>query len=330
MKILYLCSKNFDYLQDLTYSGLVKLLGKDKVVDYPWNPKFHIPLKPYPKNMGFSGLSFRFPVTDFKEFDVVVLASAKKDVLAVYESILPKIINKPIVFIDGGDQEDIGGDFHLWGVGDEYESLIKRRPFDIIFKREYINALHEKRTNVYPFPFSFPYDLHIPSVPETNKKYEVAFWAQQKPQVRENALRLLEGKYDCAQNGTTLNQDFSTYKRKGKFYLEELAECKIVLNFRGGGWDTMRYWEAPGVHSFMISQQPQITIPHNFVDGEQVAWCSDSLDDLLEKIDYYLLHETEREAMAKKAYEHLVKYHLNTVRAKTLLNVIEEYLSTSK
>jgi glycosyl transferase family 1 len=330
MKILYLCSNKFDYLQDLTYSGLVKLLGKDNVVDYPWNAKFHIPVKSYPKNLGFSGLSFRFPVTDFSKFDVVVLASAKKDVLSVYNSILPKIINKPIVFIDGGDHENIGGDFYLHGVGDIYEAVIKRRPFDIIFKREYITALHEKHSNVYPFPFSFPHDLHIPSVPETDKKYEVAFWAQQKPQVRENALRLLEGKYDCVKNGTTLNQDFSTYKRRGKFYLEELAECKIVLNFRGGGWDTMRYWEAPGVHSFMISQQPQITIPHNFVDGEQVVWCSDSLDDLLEKIDYYLLHQTEREAMAKKAYEHLIKYHLNTVRAQTLLTIVQQYLSTVK
>jgi hypothetical protein len=330
MKILYLCSAGFDYLQDLTYSGLVKLLGKDKVVDYPWNAKFHIPVKSYPKNLGFSGLSFRFPVNNFNEFDLVVLAAAKKDLFVVYNSILPQIINKPIIFLDGGDSEGIGGDLYLQGAGDLYESVTKRRPFDIIFKREYITALHEKYKNVYPFPFSFPYDLHIPSITESSKKYEVAFWAQQKPAIRENALRLLEGKYDCAKNGTTLNQDFGTYKRRGKFYLQELAECKIVLNFRGGGWDTMRYWEAPGVHSFMISQEPPIVIPHNFVEGEHVAWCSDSLDDLLEKIDYYSLHPTEREAMVKRAYGHLVKYHLNTVRAETLLTIAQQYMSTAK
>jgi glycosyl transferase family 1 len=327
MKILYLCSSRFDYLQDLTYSGLVKILGKTQVIDYPWNVKFNLPVKAYPKNLGFTGLSFRLPFIDFKNIDIVILASIKKDALENYEKILPQIINKPILLLDGGDREDIGGDFYLQNAGDLYEKLVKLRPFDIILKREYIPSLHGKYANVYPFPFSFPYNMHIPNVTEEDKKYDVSFWAQQKPAVRENALKLLEGKYDCSQNGTSLNQNFDTYKRRGKFYLEELAQCKIVLNFRGSGWDTMRYWETPGVHSFMISQRPQIIIPGNFVEGEHVAWCTDSLDDLLEKIDYYLLHENARKEMVKRAHDHLVKYHLNTIRAKTLLTIVQKHIS---
>jgi spore maturation protein CgeB len=137
---------------------------------------------------------------------------------------------------------------------------------------------------------------------------------------------MLEDKYDCYSNGTFRNQIFKKYKRKGKFYLDEIAACKIVLNLRGAGWDTMRYWEVPGTGAFMISQKPEITIPNNFIDREHVCWCSHSLDDLTGGIDFYLKEEEKRERMAEKAHQHLLKYHLNTHRAIYLLEKIKQLL----
>ena len=60
MKVLYVTGHSADYVQDLTYSGLVKLLGVKNVVDYHWNQKFHIPYKEYPRNLGYTKGSF-FP-----------------------------------------------------------------------------------------------------------------------------------------------------------------------------------------------------------------------------------------------------------------------------
>lgn len=325
MKILYLCSLRFDYLQDLTYSGLVKLLGQQNVTDYPWNPKFHLPIKDYPKNLGFTSFTMPFrPNINFKNFDLVILAAAKQDVLELYEKLLPKINHLPVLFLDGGDLPEIGGDFYRLKAGSVYESILKKRPFDMVLKREFIPDLHGNIPLVFPFPFSFPYNMPLSVQPEHLKKYDVSFWGQQEPAIRTRALTMLQGKYDCANNGTTLKQDFSTYKRKGKFYLEEIARCKIVLNFRGGGWDTMRYWETPAAGSFMITQRPQISIPHNFEDGKHVAYCDDSLDDLLNKIDYYLHRPEERASMAGNAKAHLERYHLNTVRAQTLLDIVAQ------
>jgi len=327
MKILYICSTRFDYLQDLTYAGLVKVLGKENVVDYPWNPKFNLPIKSYPKNLGFKSISFRFPImNNFKEIDFVILASAKKDALETYLKILSLIKNKPILFLDGGDFSEIGGDFYRHHCGDLYEAAIKQRPFDIILKREYISSLHSAHANIFPFPFSFPYNITLPPITERLKKYDVSFWGQQNPQIRTNALNLLAGKYDCNQNGTTLDQNFKTYKRKGLFYLNEISRCKIVLNFRGLGWDTMRYWEVPATGAFMISQEPKISIPNNFESGKHLVWCSDSLDDLIDLIDYYLARPLEREQMAINAREHLIKYHLNTARAATLIETVQRIL----
>jgi hypothetical protein len=327
MKILYICSARFDYLQDLTYGGLVKVLGKHNVIDYPWNPKFNLPIKSYPKNLGYKSISFRFPVmNNFKEIDLVILASAKKDALESYIKILPLIKNKPILFLDGGDLPEIGGDFYRHHCRSLYEETINQRPFDIILKREYIPSLYNSHSNVFPFPFSFPYNISLPPLAESLKTYDVSFWGQQHPQIRTDALKRLAGKYDCDQNGTTLDQNFKTYKRKGLFYLKEISRCKIVLNFRGLGWDTMRYWEVPAAGSFMISQKPQIAIPNNFESGKHLVWCSDSLEDLIDLIDYYLARPSEREQMALNAREHLLKYHLNTARASTLIEIVQRIL----
>src|SRR5260221_4615698 len=124
MKILFICSSRFDYLQDLTYSGLIKLLGKKNVVDYPWNYKFHLPFKSYPKNLGYTGFSFPFSFNNnFKDVGLVILASAKKDALITYNKILPQISNKPILFLDGGDHYDIGGDFYIQQAGDLFKEV---------------------------------------------------------------------------------------------------------------------------------------------------------------------------------------------------------------
>jgi hypothetical protein len=53
MKILFINSSSADYVQDLTYSGLVKHLGVENVIDFHWNKKFHVPYKKYPKNLGY-------------------------------------------------------------------------------------------------------------------------------------------------------------------------------------------------------------------------------------------------------------------------------------
>lgn len=322
MKLLFICSTQFDYLQDLTYSGLVKLLGSSNVCDYPWNPKYHLPIKNYPKNLGYTGFKLPyFSSINLSNFDAVIIGSAKKDALLTFEHLLPKIQSLPVVFLDGGDREEIGGDFFRLNCGNDFERVFKKRYPELVFKREYISSLHAHQSNIIPFPFSFPYNISLKPAPE--KKYEVSFWAQPKPEIREKAIKLLRSKYDCDQNGTTLNQSFKTYKRKGLFYLEEISRCKIVLNFRGGGWDTMRYWEAPAMETFMISQKPQILIPNNFEEGKHLAWVSDDLSNLIDKIDYYLKHDDIRNQMANNARGHLLNHHLNTHRAALLIDKIK-------
>lgn len=323
MKILFIGSLKFDYLQDLSYSGLAKRLGAHNIIEYPWNIHHHFRIKRYPKSIGYVPGSFFESIKaqlKRKQFDLVIVASCKPDAFEDYLSLVHTIPrNIPVVFIDGGDFSQIGGDLDRLGHPGLMNQAITARPFDMIFKREYLlDTSYEK--HIIPLPFSFNSQV-TPKV-SGRLKYEVAFWAVESHPIRSKVLALLEDQFDCRKNGTTRNQVFSKYNRKGAEYLQELACCKVTLNFRGGGWDTLRYWEVPAVGRFLISQKPKIVIPNNFKDHESIVFCQDDLSDLFEKCDHYLKHETQREGIAKKALNHMNAYHTDIKRADYILNKI--------
>lgn len=325
-KLLFINSKESDYLQDLTYSGLVKVLGAENVVDYPWNPYYHIKYRRvYPRNLGyapnslFSSLSSRFSSSDF---DAVLVGSTKPKCFQSYLRIMSRIpVSTPVIFIDGGDYSNIGGDMERLNALHLYDEAVAKRPFDLIFKREYLQNI-DYPDNIMPLPFSFNFDSFKPKLSKDSFKYDVSFWGVESDPVRTKALDLLQDRFDCRDNGTVRNQVFKKYKRKGLRYLEELGSCKIVLNFRGGGWDTLRYWEAPAVGRFMISQRPGIVIPDNFRDGKEIVFCRDDLSDLIDLCTYYLENDSEREIIAKNAFELARRHHSDEARAKYLLGKV--------
>lgn len=320
MKILYINSKQSDYLQDLTYTGFVKILGIKNIVDYKWNKHFHINYKEYPKNLSYvknsliSSIKFNL---NFKDFDYVFVGSCKADCFETYLSIINKIPAKtPVILIDGGDNEEIGGDMKRLNVNHLYEKAIKIRSFDFIFKREYIKYKQYAK-NIFPLPFSCNLDV-IPTL-KNSLKYDVSFWAVESHSDRTKALEILQNKFDCASNGTVLKQEFKKYKRKGIYYLQELSQCKIALNIRGSGWDTLRYWEVPALNRFMISQELEIEIPNNFRNHKEIVFCKPDLSDLLDLCEYYLKNDLKREEIAKNSKKWAQTYHTDEVRAKYIL-----------
>jgi len=326
MKILYISRPKSDYLQDIIYTGLVKLIGATNIIEYPWNIRFHINHRPYPKNLGlvkgefFNSLRSQLSP---KDYDIVIVASCHPETMQYYSKIIKDIpSNIKTIFLDGGDMPEIAGDLDITqGNGRElYNELTAYRAFDYIFKREYLlDTQYDK--NVYSLPFGFNLD-HLPSHLSKEYKYDVAFWAVESDPIRTEVLELLENKYDCKENGTTRNQVMKKYKRKGEFYLEELSACKIGLNFRGGGWDTLRFWEIPALGGFMISQKLNIQIDNNFTNGKNIIYCEDDLSNLTQLCDYYLEHEEKRINIARNAKKHIEQFHTDVHRAKKILDTI--------
>jgi hypothetical protein len=323
MKILFIASSSFDYSQDIVFSGLVKLLGAHSITHWKRNINFVLPLKRYPKNMGFHGEGWRTISThipDPKKYDAIIVGSCKPDTFNTYLSLIEKIpANVPVIFIDGGDWEEVGGDFDRLGQQELFIRAQQKRMFTWVFKREYICG-KKYVANVKPLPLGF----NLSRMPDlrTPKKYNVAFWATRSHPIRTEVLRKIEKEFDCAQNGSKeINLD-QKFRRRGNFYLRELAACKVSLNFRGAGWDTLRYWEIAAVGGFMISQRPGIVIPNNFEHNKHVIFCEDDLSDLIELCDYFLKNEKGRDRMALAAKQHLYSFHTDVARAKAILSVL--------
>lgn len=323
MKILFIASRKYDYLQDAIFSGLVKQLGWKNVHTFSFYRNFFLPVKKYPRNIGYSNqalLSKKLFFNKISQYDVIILAACKPDAFKDYLSVLPHIsIHTKTVFIDGGDASLIGGDLSRLGQSNLWNRA-NQRPFDYVFKREYLKN-EDYPENVFPCPFAFNYNV-IKDIRKSAFIYDVTFWAVESHPVRTKALNLLSDKFDCQANGTTSNQSFYKYKRKGNRYLEELQKAKITLNFRGSGWDTLRYWEVPALGRFMVSQEPAIVIPNNYEHEKHVVYIHDDLSNLIEVCEYYLKNEVKREEIAKRAEIHTKEFHTDIARANYMMKII--------
>jgi hypothetical protein len=329
MKILFLTTKGFDYVQDLTYSGLVDLLGATSVVDFPWHSKFHLPLWRYPKNLGFHN-SFSLPrilPSNFKIFDAVIVGACKKDVFESYLAIQKRIPSHvPVIFLDGGDSGNIAGDLEREASGPLFPMAEAYRPFDLILKREVLLA-QSYGERVVSFPMCVRASSYARFSAEVRSffRYDVSFWAVESHPVRSKALEMLEPLFDCESNGTVRGQSFRKYTRKGDAYLRALTECRLVLNFRGAGWDTLRYWECPALGAFLLSQKPKIVIEQPFVDGESIVYVQNDLSDLIDKCEYYLQNDSARERIARASFTHVMTHHRTTHRASKILEFIKNF-----
>jgi hypothetical protein len=110
----------------------------------------------------------------------------------------------------------------------------------------------------------------------------------------------------------------------GQDMLEVLSAAKMTINTHGdfmryGG--NMRLFEAAGVGVLQIADDLPGTRQW-FTDGETIVLYRD-LDDLRQKVAYYLAHDAEREAVVRRAQEHVYQHHTydqRMARVETLLS----------
>jgi len=112
--------------------------------------------------------------------------------------------------------------------------------------------------------------------------------------------------------GNTIWPIYSSLKRK------VYSKTKIMINHHVAG-DTspnMRTFECLAMGTFLLSD----LVPKE-LEGGMVKY--NSFDDLLTKIDYFLDHEEEREAIAERGYE-LVQIYTYEYRMAKLLEVLSD------
>lgn len=89
---------------------------------------------------------------------------------------------------------------------------------------------------------------------------------------------------------------------------------------------SLRIWDILGCAGFLITNY-QTEIPDYFEIGKELE-TYESMDELVEKVQYYLTHEEERMEIAICGYEKVAKFHTYEIRLSQMLKILtDDFLS---
>ena len=110
----------------------------------------------------------------------------------------------------------------------------------------------------------------------------------------------------------------------GERYAETLAKSKVFIFgssiFR---YPLSKYFEVMGSGALAMADEPQTAQQLHLRDGENYVRVTK--ENWKRTLEYYLENDDEREMVASKGYETVMKYHSVEVRARELVNLLKTY-----
>jgi hypothetical protein len=359
MKILYLTDPQPDYLADQIHDGLCALLGRERVVDFPGKPSYRPVQAEGPGTSGASlpshGMDDVVAMVKAGQIELTIVSSPRQGSVDAWRTVAGLATLPPTVLLDGEDDRRIRSElYRSLGAG-----LYFKREFPLESKRPSHRWLLAgagegpvlPRGRVHPLPFSVT-AAQLEPVPDHRKDVDVSFVGRASHRKRVRAVKLLTQAEDIGFEGGIYTEASdraskvaaswfgmmaaklrgdppargSIAKMSRGEYRALLARSKTALSIRGGGFDTLRYWEIVAAKTPLISESPDILIPHNFEHGIHAIFCRPDLTDLVEWVRRLREDEGERRRMADAAYAHLLAYHTSARRASYLLDLCRKLL----
>ncbi len=191
--------------------------------------------------------------------------------------------------------------------------------FDYIFssQKNFLEVFKPK--SVYWLPYGCATEVHKKF--DLPKIYDVVFVGNTNPKVYPERVRLLK----------LIGEKFNLKVFSGR-YGEEMSkiysQAKIVFNKSAGGEINMRVFETLATGSLLLTDRlkPEAGLEEIFQDKKHLVLYEDEID-LLEKIDYYLTHESEREEIALAGYKEVLAKHTYEQRVKEMLRIVKSVVS---
>lgn len=203
----------------------------------------------------------------------------------------------------------------------DYAALLRRKEleynataFDYVFSHDKTNIPVYKSIgckNVHWLPCT-AVNTKIHKKLDMQKKYDITFIGNQTPR-RKSILIALEKYFNVFIPNTWDNKELN----------EIFNESKIVLNIHLSDLLNIetRVGEVLGSGSFLLTEE--LSCQDLFIDGEHlVQWRQGDVEDLTKKIQYYLIHEDERERIAETGHDFAVEHHSFEKRLHQLLATV--------
>ncbi len=237
-------------------------------------------------------------ILDFSGFDV------RRDLLDGIE-------HPARFFVDGGDEQE----FHVYP-GIRYRGVFKRE-----LNKQWAGLDRER---IFPLPFAAEKRYFLG---ETLKRdIEVSFAANLSTNVWRYSVnqRLLNRKHPGIYVGNTgecVHGTVGNALSTPKFH-ELLRRSRVAVSVAGRGYDCARYWEILASGAMLLTQKPDIVVPHPLQDGRHSIEYR-SLEEFEEKLDFVLANPQDVDCIAAAGLAHIRAHHTSCARAQQLLDAVK-------
>jgi len=207
------------------------------------------------------------------------------------------------------------------GVMPVYKTFVAQNKYDLFLYRqrcqeEYLNDLAPGTKSKW-LPFSV--DTNIYKKSKLPKLYDVLTSSSVRNDVypnRKKVNRLVAKKKLTAVTKRIVHEKYINAINQSKI-------CIISTNIFDS--PNMKFTEFTSCGTFVLADKPADMEQLGFQDGKHLVLYS-GMDDLKDKINYYLSHDTERESIAKQGIEFTRKNHNHTVRVQEMMFSINKEL----
>lgn len=185
--------------------------------------------------------------------------------------------------------------------------------FDYVFvaQKDYIDSFRRAGFDqVFWLPLACDPEIH--SMPPAPRRWDIGFVGNTRYGDRARRLALLA-------------QQFSVSDYRRAYSKEEFpaiyAQSKLVFNNSIGGDLNMRVFEALASGSMLITDRIGNGQDELFQEGVDLVTYSDDRQ-LIEKVDYYLAHDLEREEIARNGQALVQSKHTYAQRCQSIMDTI--------
>ena len=112
-------------------------------------------------------------------------------------------------------------------------------------------------------------------------------------------------------------------------YIDKINRSKICITSNNKFNSlSIKYYEVMSCGSFLLADEPEDLKELGFVDGKHLVIYK-GMDDLKNKILYYLSHEKERELISLEGMNFVRENHNNSIRVQQMTKIIQDQLGVS-
>lgn len=190
-------------------------------------------------------------------------------------------------------------------------------------------------------PHGFDSAVHRPvtKVSHSDNKIDASFigtWSPHKQaflegvmtELNEAKLYIWGNQWNRVANGV-LKKAIMGHPVLGDFYAFAIGNTKINIGLlseqqegaSSGDKITSRTFQIPASGGFLLHERTEEVLEY-YEEGKEIA-CFDSIEELVEKIQYYLDNEEERNLIANAGYERCIKENSLTNRAQVIISKFE-------